>query len=244
VNVYYSYSPAASRPTILEYTGVPEGAGQRLGSRHSELAADYREALRHAPLTLTKVKFKAFKTYLAVNAVENWHATRPIPETYGRKPPAFDPARVGLKQIDETVAASPRLRFVFAGHVLWLALCLVGTGFIGWKVVWSKGSNPRWRIGLLLALIPMTYYASHLLAVAGHWYRYMYPATLLVQMEAVVLCGILILRASGVIRRTATTTWSRAAFRQIYKRVRTSTAATGNRRPSSNSTSNFRASTS
>ena len=38
-----------------------------------------------------------------------------------------------------------------------------------------------------MLLVPAAYYASHLLAVAGPWYRYMYPPALLVQTGCLVL---------------------------------------------------------
>lgn len=186
VNIYYFYSPTESRPTLLEFTGEPEGAAQRLGSRHAELAADYRQALQHAPFTLMQVKLKAFRAYLTDVHVAHWHATSTLPPTYGATPAKNETVQEFLATMDETVQASPTLRLFFASHIPWLTLCLVGIAISARRVV----SSPDARYRFLLLLVPTTYYASHLVAVAGHWYRYMYPATLLIQMEMLLLFGL------------------------------------------------------
>jgi hypothetical protein len=79
---------------------------------------------------------------------------------------------------------------------------------------------------LVLLLCPMAYYVSHLVAVANHDYRYMYPATLLMQILAACGAGeravrwvhaqVLALKtrslrtARPLFRKTATGPWRRA----------------------------------
>ena len=55
VNCFYQYHPDGMRPTRLEYVGEVRDGVQRYGTRHAELADDYRRALADCPLTLAKV---------------------------------------------------------------------------------------------------------------------------------------------------------------------------------------------
>jgi hypothetical protein len=209
VNVYYWYSPAEFRPTRLDYVGAMEGKEQRYGTRHSELAADYRAAVRQLPLTLAQVKWTAFWTYLKNDQVMHWHPTGTLPEHYGRKPAAVAGIQNVLKQVDDAIGRSPTLRFIFACHLPWVVLCLLATSVAAFLARRGRG---RRRAGFLVLLIPAVYYASHLLAVAGHWYRYMYPATLLMQIELVVLLVVAAMCAWRRLRERAATVSSRVVL--------------------------------
>jgi hypothetical protein len=184
VNVFYWYHPAG-RPTRLEYVGEVANGVQRLGTRHAELAAEYRTALRDCPGTLAVVKLRAFTSYLIHDHPgERWHATESLPDARGREPgAAAGRVRAALRGVDGVVANSPALRFVFTNHLPWLVVNLLAVGLVGYLA--RHGAGRRHSVGLLVLLVPTAYSASHLLAVAGPWYRYMYPAALLVQVGCV-----------------------------------------------------------
>jgi len=186
VNCFYWYHPEGRRPTRLEYVGEVENGVQRYGTRHPELAAEYRTALRDCPGTLAVVKLRAFAAYLlGDHPGECWHATGMLPEAPGRKPgAAAGRVRAGLREVDGVVANSPALRFVFTNHLPWLVVNLLAVGLVGYLA--RLGAGRRYAVGLLVLLVPTAYYASHLLAVAGPWYRYMYPAALVVQVGCLV----------------------------------------------------------
>jgi hypothetical protein len=187
VNLMYQYSPADARPTDVNYVGEVANGVQVLGSRHAELAADYRRAVRHAPGTLAAVKAKAFLGYvLNDHPGEHWHPDGIVENTLGLTPnPQFTPVRSALRSADGAVSGSPGLRFLCTNHLPWVVLNLLGLGVAGYLV--RHGAGRRWRVGLLLLLVPAVYYASYAPAVAAPYYRYMYPATLLVQLGVLVL---------------------------------------------------------
>jgi hypothetical protein len=88
--------------------------------------------------------------------------------------------RAGLREVDRVVDRSRVLRFVFTNHLPWFAADVLALVLVG--ALARSGGGRRAAVGLLVLLVPTAYYASHLPAVAGAWYRYMYPAALLVQV--------------------------------------------------------------
>lgn len=190
-NPFFYYHPADCRPTRLDYVAEADGPVQRYGSRHAELVADYREAVRHAPLTLAAVKARAFVGHLLLDQPgERWLPGMPFPERFGKAPPPVPEARALMGSVYDAAGASSLLRQVFACHLPWLLLTGAAVAVVG-RVAWDEGRRPgagrRWRVGFLVLLLPAAYYGSHLPAVAGPWYRYMYPATLLVQLGLLVV---------------------------------------------------------
>jgi hypothetical protein len=187
VNLMYLYSPAGARPTDVNYVGEVRDGVQAYGSRHAELAADYRRALRHAPGTLAAVKAKAFLGYLLNDHPgEHWHPDGIVGNALGLRPsPRFAPVRSALRAADGAVNGSPGLRFLCTNHLPWFVANLLGVGVAGYLV--RHGAGRRWRVGLLLLVVPTAYFASYLPAVAAPYYRYMYPATLLVQVGVLTL---------------------------------------------------------
>ena len=203
VNTFYWYHPPELRPTRLDYVGVIENGVQQYGSRHAELVTDYRQAMKNATFTLAAVKVRAFLAYVLNDhanepGMESWHPTGLIVENPGQKPrPGPAPFRAALREADAAVARSPGLRFLCTNHLPWLiftGLAVTVVGYVARQETRAAESGRRWRIGFLVLLLPVVYYASHLAAVAGPWYRYMYPATLLVQIGGLAaLTGALVL---------------------------------------------------
>lgn len=186
VNCLYLYHPAEWRPTRPEYVGEVVDGVQRFGTRHAELAAEYRTALRECPATLAVVKLRAFGLHVWLDHPgDKWHATELLPDLTGRRPdPAAARVRDLLRQVDAAVERSPALRFLFTNHLPWLVVDVLAVVLVA--AVAQYGGGRRCRVGLLVLLVPTAYYASHVLAVAGLWYRYMYPAALLVQVGCLV----------------------------------------------------------
>jgi hypothetical protein len=107
-----------------------------------------------------------------------------VDNTLGLTPnPAFAGVRAALASVDRAVDESPRLRFACTNHLPWVVLNAVAVGVLAAGV---RRGGRRWRVGLLVLLLPLAYTGTHLLAVAGPYYRYMYPATLLLQIGGLV----------------------------------------------------------
>lgn len=186
VNCLYFYHPEEWRPTRLEYVGEVVDGRQVYGTRHAELAAEYRVALRECPLTLALVKLKAFAIHVRDNhAGEKWRLPHIVYDPFGRPPsPTRVRVQAALQKVDDAVERSPALRFVYANHLPWLVINVLALGLVGTAARYVGGR--RTWVALLVLLVPTAYYASHLLAIAGPWYRYMYPPALLVQVGCLV----------------------------------------------------------
>jgi hypothetical protein len=181
VNPLYLYAPAESRPTDPNFVGEVVDGVQRLGSRHAELADDYRRAVRVAPLTVAGVKWRAFAGHLTGDHRQpHWHPTDIIPNTLGiTLNPGFAPAREWLAAADRAAEGSAVARLVFLNHLPWVVLNVLAVGLAARA---ARRGNRRAGLGLLVLLVPLGYVLSYLPATAGPQYRYMYPSTLLVQI--------------------------------------------------------------
>jgi hypothetical protein len=151
----------------------------------ARLSREYRRAIRTAPGTWLAVKIKAAAASL-LDRSPHWHHNTIDPNPFGlafRDDLRF--IRTSLLAIDSGIQADPVLRFLCARHLPWLVLNMILILLAGI----AAGLARTRASGLLLVLLlcPMGYYVSHLVAVANHDYRYMYPATLLMQILAV--CG-------------------------------------------------------
>ncbi len=190
VNPMYLYSPAEHRPTDVNFVGEVADGTQRLGSRHAELVDDYKRALRVAPGAVAGVKWRAFWGHLTMEHTgEHWHPTGIIPNSLGLTPNrGFAGVRDRLADADRAAEASPAGRVVFMNHLPWVGLNLLAVVALAVR---------RRRAGVLVLLLPLGYVASYALATAGPQYRYMYPATLLVQAGVLVAVVGLAARAAG-----------------------------------------------
>ncbi|HSU82919.1 MAG TPA: hypothetical protein VLR69_10895, partial [Thermoanaerobaculia bacterium] len=64
-------------------------------------------------------------------------------------------------------------------HLVWI---LVNVAWVaGLLAAWRRAREERYGFLAVLMLVPLAYYLSYLAATPGHDFRYMYPATLLVQ---------------------------------------------------------------
>jgi hypothetical protein len=149
------------------------------------LSREYRRAIRTAPATWLTVKIKAAAASL-FDQNPIWHQNSIDANPWGiafRDDLRF--IRSSLLAIDSGIQADLVLRFLCARHLPWLALNVILAMLAGIAagLARTRGS----LLLLVLLLCPMAYYVSHLVAVANHDYRYMYPATLL--MQILVVCG-------------------------------------------------------
>ena len=146
---------------------------------YKRLSREYRRAIRKAPGTWLTVKAKAAFASLLDQAVLASRGHRPQPLWY-HVPGRSSAVRSILLYIDAAIFADPVLRFLCARHLPWVVLnvILVILAAIAAGLTRTRGSV----LVAALLLLPLAYYVSHLLAVTAHDYRYMFPATLLLQI--------------------------------------------------------------
>src|SRR5436305_1900504 len=89
------------------------------------------------------------------------------------------PVRRGLTFVVSRVGWNRRLRWVSGVHLVWILVNVAWVG--GLLAAWRRTGEERYGFLAALLLIPLAYYFSYLAATPGHDFRYMYPATLLIQ---------------------------------------------------------------
>jgi len=154
---------------------------------YARLAREYRRAIWLAPGAWLVVKAKAAAASL-FDPMPWWHRREIAPNRYGLHfSDDFRELRSVLLDIDTAIWQDPFLRFLCARHLPWVILDVVLLVLASLAAWMSRTRRAAW-IALLL-LLAFAYYSSHLMAVTVHDYRFMYPATLLVQIVAT--CGLI-----------------------------------------------------
>jgi hypothetical protein len=93
----------------------------------------------------------------------------------------FEPVRSQLFTLLHAMYEHPVLKYFSFVHLPWIVINLVG---IALCFKYRQRSNQFKALGAIL-FIPATYYASYLLVLAAADFRYMFPATLIMQVIAI-----------------------------------------------------------
>jgi hypothetical protein len=171
------------------------------GRRNASLRSEYRHAALHHPALLMKIKWLGFlgligpfeRTHIVPEDVPNDRYLNPFMET----------PRTAILQFDQSLMSRVP-GWLFASHAPWIMVNFVALLAAG--AAWARGrSGARFLFAWLL--IPASYYASYLLAAVGHDYRYMYPATLMIQAMLLTLAlGYFLARRRSLVDRADVTT--------------------------------------
>jgi len=173
---------AAYRPGDVGfvYWDQPPHVDPSMGDDYPRLRNEYLAAVRSRPGLFARVKVDAFKTLLGRWRTEYFVHDSIVWNPYGlalRDPLA--PVRRSLTATVSRVGRNRWLRWVSGAHLVWILANL--TWVAGLLAAWLRAREERYSFLAVLMLIPLAYYFSYLAATPGHDFRYMYPATLLVQ---------------------------------------------------------------
>jgi hypothetical protein len=179
-----------------QYRTVREGY---LFDDYKKLSRDFWRAVRAAPLTWLAVKGRATFASL-LDAAPHWHHRVIDPNPFGL---TFHESGRDIRSlvlyIDELTYNDPVLRFLCARHLPWLTLNIVLV--LPALAVAGRSRARGATLTVALLLLPLAYYTSHLVAVTAHDYRFMFPATLL--MQVYVVCALLLAARTWVNRQVA-----------------------------------------
>lgn len=172
---YYVFGYAGpvcwEQPAIVQPTFIHDEA---------ELTREYWHAVRTYPAALTAVKVRAVLPLLDLDQTPYWFHDQLNDNPYGLHwTPQLQRPRAAFIAIAGQVASSP-WRWISGVHFVWLVTALAGS--VCMWALYVRTHTPRFRLYGVLLLIPLLYYASFLLATTGHDFRFMYPATLFVQV--------------------------------------------------------------
>jgi hypothetical protein len=162
---------------------------------YARMRAEYLTALERLPLALVRVKIEAFTQLLGWQETFAFFFAAINPNPYGL---AFDPRFAGVRAwlVEWTqLVATTGWRWIFGVHLVWLLIngCWVAAAVVRWR----RSGERAWLLLGGVTLVPLSYYASYLLATTAHDFRFMYPATLTVQvMSLSALVGSIYARAT------------------------------------------------
>ena len=207
-NAYQRYYHFGYLGEVIDHTPPVLNPGLLEPTYNEDLDREYWQAVRRHPGLIAAVKWRAFQALLGYPQVHYLIQAHLDKNAYGLElNPTFESWRKWLLAVVGTVIIAPRVRWISTVHLVWLSLGL--GGFAAGLVVWFV---KRWRGAragappaavrsdaianhLLLLALPLAYYFSHLLAVGSWDFRFMYPATLFLQ---VFVSAAAIERAFGV----------------------------------------------
>jgi len=173
---------AAYRPGDVGfvYWDQPPHVDPSMGDDYPRLRSEYLAAGRARPGLFARVKLEAFKTLLGWRRTEYFVHDTIVWNPYGLAlGDALAPLRRSLTLTVSRVSWNRRLRWVSGVHLVWI---LVNVAWVaGLLAAWRRAREERYGFLAVLMLVPLAYYLSYLAATPGHDFRYMYPATLLVQ---------------------------------------------------------------
>jgi hypothetical protein len=140
-----------------------------------ELDSEYRRAIRDFPLLFARVKLLAFYRLFTLGDSTYYWSHRGIDSNpWGLRLSEKTRPLWGRMLLASTYVGNHRLLHWLSGqHLPWFALNVVLLALAAAKKQWITGS---------LLLIPLFYYLSYIAAVLAWDFRYLYPATLFIQM--------------------------------------------------------------
>jgi hypothetical protein len=144
-----------------------------------ELRAEFYSAIRRFPVAFARVKIKGFLPLLSFDSWM-WLPAGIKANPYGLHPNGWTGFADALTRMELKGHANRVLRWPFAGHLPWILVC------VGMLIYF--GMRKQWVLALVL-LVMTGYYLSYLAATPSHDFRYMYPASLVVQVMAVSLAA-------------------------------------------------------
>ena len=158
------------------------------------LRTEYLRAAGDFPGVLARVKLTAFGTLLGFHPpVLFFHETLDANKYGLRLNERFAPQREELAGLVRAAGESPGWRLISGVHVIWL---LADCVWIALLVFFRR------RALALVLLLPLAFYLSYLPATPAHDFRFMYPATLV--MQAITFASLFaLIQRSG--RRSRTT---------------------------------------
>jgi hypothetical protein len=138
-----------------------------------ELVEEHREAALEHPLLMAEVKAEAFLGVLDTDRTYYFIHNGLQENPYGMKlNERFQEVRDRMAAVaNRTVEPGNPLRWIVGVHLVWLLA----------NVLWIAGLLRSRRSLALFLFVPLTYYLSYLLAATVPDFRFMLPATLMIQ---------------------------------------------------------------
>lgn len=206
--VHENYVMSYDLLQLCEVDGQGEGCAERMlaeaGSKEFEsfyrrdpaLWAEWTRVVLAHPLALSLVKLELFAGTLNLSKGPHDYFLAKVDWRFGRYGLARDPARREMRQalaaFTSRIGRLPGLRWVLGSHAPWFTISALGTFWLVWRSWRERHLDPR--VGLFA--LPFAYYMSYLPIFTTGDFRYMYPATLVVQVLTISWAAAALARTS------------------------------------------------
>ena len=142
---------------------------------------EYTDLVVHAPFTLINVKLQGFYNMIKPSTGKYWFHGQLDENPYGLvQNETFKKIRLGWQRLANNIHGIFLLNFISGEHIVWLIVNIALLVFFFLK-------KQMHCILFIILLVPLGYYFSYMLACTGDDFRFMYPATLLVQIVSLSL---------------------------------------------------------
>lgn len=180
-NYEYAYFPG-NVASVMNWEGSEKTLNQLTFSIADErIKKEYINLAWHAPGSLVKVKSEGFFNMLKPSTGKYWFHVKLDDNAYGlTQNETFKKARLGWQLLANNIHSITLTSFIGGEHLVWLIIN------VSLLILLISKRQLRSMLFIVL-LIPLGYYLSYLLACTGDDFRFMYPATLLVQVIALSL---------------------------------------------------------
>ncbi|MCK4342610.1 MAG: hypothetical protein KAY37_12910 [Phycisphaerae bacterium] len=152
-------------------------------TENEELRREYWHAARSFPLELVEVKCRGFVPLLGLSHTYYWvHSPNCGLDPNDYELTAARSVRAGREcafRVAHWVSGHRLWRWVSGVHLVWLAATVAALAVT--LVQYRRRPSAAARFQAFLLLMPLAYYLGYLLATTAADFRYMYPATLLMQ---------------------------------------------------------------
>jgi hypothetical protein len=172
------YPISFDRPLI-----VTEEYGSYI-QENPELKDEYQRVFWSHPLRMLWVKGWHMVHLLGWESTHYWYHDHIAPNELSlSQNPQFAGERAGMFRRSHAVSTSG-WRWVSGVHLPWILVNVAALCYAAWSWVRKPDSMALFRV--LMCLIPLMYYGSYFISSPARDFRYMYPATLLVQLFAII----------------------------------------------------------
>jgi hypothetical protein len=138
---------------------------------------EYKRAITKFPLVWMRVKLKAFYELIKPYRTTYWYHIGMVRNGFGMEQnKTFEPIRSFYNKILNGVKRRHPLRLISGVHIVWIAINLI------WIVYYIKHKIRKNLFLIILLSVPFTYYLSYIPATTAWDFRFMYPATLCIQI--------------------------------------------------------------
>lgn len=174
-NYASAYIPGNVAPIM--WWGPIKAVDSSFSRDDSQFVSQYYGLIKHAPLSVLKVKWAGFKYMMPSHIKYHWFHPALDSNRYGLKlNSTFQGPRSSWIRLTNILLANKWIGYVFGGHLLWILLDMLFILF-----VFIKKLSPNIIFSSLL-FIPLLYCFSYLLASTDPDFRFVYPSSLLIQV--------------------------------------------------------------